>query len=82
MYIFAPLFDLMKIGEQVDRHWEENGEDHHSSSQNTPLREDAFALSDEEKIKRIQGNVKDILEFVDDSSTSQGCRPDITSSRK
>lgn len=64
MYIFAPLFDLMKIGEQVDRHWEENGEDHHSSSQNTPLREDAFALSDEEKIKRIQGNVKDILETL------------------
>ena len=72
MYIFAPLFGLMKIGEQVEQHWEENSEDHHSSAQDTPLREDAFVLSDQEKIERIQANVEDILltlgmDMTDDS---------------
>ena len=61
MYIFAPLFSLMKIDEHIDQRWEENEEDHLSSAQDTPLRRDAFALSDQEKMDRIQENVKDIL---------------------
>lgn len=40
------------------------GEDHLSSSLETPLREDAFELSDDEKIKRIQENVSAILETL------------------
>ena len=51
----------MKIDEHIDQRWEENEEDHLSSAQDTPLRRDAFTLSDQEKMERIQENVKDIL---------------------
>ncbi|MCK5638431.1 MAG: GTP cyclohydrolase I FolE [Flavobacteriaceae bacterium] len=40
---------------------EEMGDDHISSSAQTPLRKDAFILSDEEKIKSIQKDFKSIL---------------------
>ncbi|MFC2109240.1 GTP cyclohydrolase I FolE [Bacteroidota bacterium] len=40
---------------------DEIGENHVGTSAQTPLREDAFKLSDQEKIDRIQDNVKDIL---------------------
>ncbi|MDT7832170.1 GTP cyclohydrolase I FolE [Flavobacteriaceae bacterium S356] len=40
---------------------EELGEDHVGTSATTPLRDDAFELSDKEKIERIQESVKDIL---------------------
>ncbi len=40
---------------------EEIGENHIGTSAKTPLRDDAFELSDEEKIARIQESVKDIL---------------------
>jgi len=40
---------------------DEMGDDHIGSSAKTPLRADAFEISDKEKIKRIQENVKDIL---------------------
>lgn len=51
---------------------DEIGENHIGTSATTPLREDAFKLSDEEKIEVIQGNVKDILntlgmDLTDDS---------------
>jgi GTP cyclohydrolase I len=37
------------------------GYDHFSGSEETPLRKDAFVLSDQEKIERIADNVRDIL---------------------
>lgn len=40
---------------------DELGDDHIGSSAKTPLREDAFDISDQEKIDRIQESVKDIL---------------------
>jgi len=40
------------------------GDDHIGSSAKTPLRNDAFALSDEEKINRIQKSVKEILDTL------------------
>jgi len=40
---------------------DERGDDHVGSSAITPLRADAFDISDEEKIARIQESVKDIL---------------------
>ena len=55
----------MKIDEHIDQRWEENEEDHLSSAQDTPLRRDAFTLSDQEKMERIQENVKDILWTLD-----------------
>ena len=40
---------------------DEIGDDHIASSAKTPLRADAFEISDKEKIARIQENVKDML---------------------
>ena len=40
---------------------EEIGDNHIMTSAKTPLREDAFIISDEEKMDRIQKSVKDIL---------------------
>lgn len=40
---------------------DELGENHIGTSAKTPLRDDAFDISDEEKIERIQESVKDIL---------------------
>lgn len=50
----------------------EIGENHIGTSATTPLRADAFVLSDQEKIERIQESVKDILhtlgmDLTDDS---------------
>ncbi|NOT76508.1 MAG: GTP cyclohydrolase I FolE [Cyclobacteriaceae bacterium] len=47
-------------------------DDHSGSSVNTPLREDAFKLSDEEKIEKIEGHIREImttlgLDLTDDS---------------
>jgi len=57
-----------KIKEMID----EIGDNHISTSAKTPLREDAFQLSDEEKIESIQKNVAKILhtlgmDMTDDS---------------
>ncbi|MGB0879726.1 MAG: GTP cyclohydrolase I FolE [Polaribacter sp.] len=50
-----------KINEDII---EEIGENHVSTSAKTPLRADAFMISDEEKIAKIQESVKDILETL------------------
>jgi len=48
----------MKVSEdRID----EIGEDHVGTSATTPLRKDAFDITDQEKIERIQESVKDIL---------------------
>ena len=74
MYIFAALKSniLMKIDNALEKHFEELGDDHVSAAEDTPLRKDAFVLSDEEKIARIRGNVNEImltlgLDLEDDS---------------
>ena len=51
---------------------EELGNNHVGTSSDTPMRDDAFELSDEEKMKRINANVFDImhtlgLDLTDDS---------------
>lgn len=51
----------MKPEGTLEDHFEEVGEDHISTSEETPLREDAFILSDEEKIERINANVREIM---------------------
>ena len=47
-----------------DERIDEIGENHVGTSAKTPLRADAFDISDEEKIERIQESVKDILETL------------------
>src|SRR5690606_33690756 len=51
---------------------DEVGDNHFSGNSETPLRKDAFDLSDDEKIQRIKENVEDILltlgmDLTDDS---------------
>lgn len=62
----------IKLEKTLEGLEEEFTEDHLSSSQETPLRKDAFALGDDEKIARIKASVKDImhtlgLDLEDDS---------------
>ena len=47
-----------------DNRIDEIGEDHVGTSAKTPLRKDAFDISDKEKIEKIQESVKDILETL------------------
>jgi len=54
----------MKLEKIVTQTADQIGEDHHSSSAVTPLRDDAFERSDDEKILLIQRKVKDILEIL------------------
>ncbi|MFD2585965.1 GTP cyclohydrolase I FolE [Croceitalea marina] len=62
----------MKIEQVLEDNYEDVGNDHVGSSADTPMRKDAFELSDEEKIERIKKNVSDImhtlgLDLTDDS---------------
>ena len=62
----------MKIEDTLENQFDELGNDHISSSEDTPLRKDAFVLDDAEKIERIRENVRDImltlgLDLSDDS---------------
>lgn len=51
----------MKINSLLEASIEEIGDDHIGSSEETPLRKDAFTLSDEDKIERIKEDVTRIL---------------------
>ena len=64
------MIDLNKIMNE-DR-IEDMGDNHIMTSAKTPLRDDAFAISDEDKMDRIEESVKDILitlgmDLTDDS---------------
>lgn len=52
----------------------EIGENHIATSAKTPLRDDAFELSNEEKIARIEESVKDILETLGMDLTDDSLR--------
>ena len=53
----------MKVDKILDQ-IEEMGDAHALSSANTPLRENAFEMSDDEKINIIRENIKKIMEEV------------------
>lgn len=62
----------MKFEDTLENQFEELGNDHISTAENTPLRKDAFVLDDATKIERIRENVRDImltlgLDLEDDS---------------
>jgi len=63
MYIFAIRNRQipMKIDSTLKEQQEAMGDDHISSSEETPIRKDAFVLSDAEKIERIRDNIRDIM---------------------
>ena len=54
----------MKLEDILKRELDSIGDDHHSSNQENPIREDAFDVSDAEKIKLIEVEVRDILEIL------------------
>ena len=51
----------MKLDSTLEEHFEDMGNDHVSSAEDTPLRDDAFVLEDAEKIERIKANVREIM---------------------
>jgi GTP cyclohydrolase I len=51
----------MKIDPALEKPRDSFGDDHFSAAEDTPMRKDAFRLSDEEKIERIAQNVRDIM---------------------
>ncbi|MBM1106266.1 GTP cyclohydrolase I FolE [Aurantibacter crassamenti] len=51
----------MKIDNTLKEQFEEIGDDHVSSSEDTPLRADAFVLTDDEKIERIRENIREVM---------------------
>ncbi|WP_340203203.1 GTP cyclohydrolase I FolE [Ascidiimonas sp. W6] len=62
----------MKIDRALEEQFEEFGDNHATSASETPMRADAFELSDEEKIDSIKENVFNILhtlglDLTDDS---------------
>jgi GTP cyclohydrolase I len=62
----------MKFDNTLEDRFETSGNDHLSSAGATPIREDAFVLSTEEKIDRIRKSVREImltlgLDLEDDS---------------
>jgi len=63
MYIFALRLShfWMKIDNTLEEQFEQLGNDHVSSSEDTPMRDDAFVLTDEEKIARIRENVREVM---------------------
>jgi len=63
MYIFALRLShsWMKIDNTLKEEFEQLGNDHVSSSEDTPMREDAFVLTDDEKIVRIRENIREVM---------------------
>ncbi|WP_343485630.1 GTP cyclohydrolase I FolE [Allomuricauda sp. d1] len=51
----------MKLEETLDEQLDNRGDDHVGSSPETPLRNDAFVLEDDEKIERIEKSVREIM---------------------
>ncbi len=51
----------MKIKSTLNEHFEALGDDHVSSAEDTPMRPDAFVLTNEEKVERIEESVRNIL---------------------
>ncbi|MEM9000434.1 MAG: GTP cyclohydrolase I FolE [Bacteroidota bacterium] len=62
----------MKIEQTLEEQYDEIGNDHIGSAEETPMRKDAFVLDNHEKIDRIEKNVREImltlgLDLEDDS---------------
>lgn len=51
-------------GKVINIDVESYGEDHASNSYDTPLRDDAFDMSDEEKVEKISGHFRSIMETL------------------
>lgn len=54
----------MKIDKALEDHFEEIGNDHGMGAAETPLRADAFELTDDQKIEKIESQVYHIMETL------------------
>ena len=54
----------MKIEKFVTKELSRLGDDNISNSSKTPLKKDAFKISDIEKIKLIEGKIREILDII------------------
>lgn len=54
----------MKIDNALEEQYEELGDEHIGSSADTPLRDDAFELSDEAKIEDIESHIYSVMETL------------------
>ena len=63
MYIFVAwmIQNKMKNKSTLEEQFDDLGKDHFSSAEDTPLRKDAFVLSDSEKIARIRENIREVM---------------------
>ncbi|MFI2742635.1 GTP cyclohydrolase I FolE [Zhouia sp. PK063] len=64
----------MKIDRALEEQFEELGDNHASSAAETPIRDDAFELSDDEKIAKIEADVYNILETLGMDLTDDSLR--------
>ena len=64
----------MKIDKILEGQFDELGDNHASAAAETPLRDDAFEISDDEKIERIQQDVYSILETLGMDLTDDSLR--------
>ena len=65
MSIFVAESTAMKFDKLLEDAFSDlNGDDHEGGAVETPLRDDAFELSDAEKIKRIEKDMANILETL------------------
>lgn len=56
--------EIMLNIRQFEPDVDESGEDHVASSYNTPLRPDAFELTDDEKVERIEKHFREIMTIL------------------
>ena len=54
----------MKLEKLLSEQFDEIGDNHHGSSRETPLREDAFEINDSEKTLLIEGKIQEILHIL------------------
>lgn len=61
VYLCFLCIGNMKVHETLEEQFDNLGDDHVGSSEETPLRKDAFLLDDDEKIERIEKNIREIM---------------------
>src|SRR3954465_1454553 len=72
MKLNGTMLSIAKNDYLIDEESDQLGDEHIGTSSETPLRKDAFLLSDTEKIRKISANFKEImdtlgLDLTDDS---------------
>ena len=62
-----PALDLEDLAEHI-------GENHLATANGTPVRDDAFVLSEDEKIEKIEGHFREIMNIIGLDMTDDSLR--------